>query len=61
MNVPSLATRPESPIVEEVRRAFASTLTGWAQDLLVARSQGLLSMSWQPDPETEESPRALAA
>jgi hypothetical protein len=61
MNAPSLANRPECPIVDEIRRAFASTLTGWAQDLLLARSQGLLSMSWQPEAEAEESAQALAA
>jgi hypothetical protein len=53
MNAPSLANPPECPIVDEVRRAFASTLTGWAQDLLLARSQGLLSMSWQPEADHE--------
>lgn len=36
-------------LVADARRLFASTLASWAQDLLTARRQGLLSMQWQQD------------
>ncbi|MGA0173747.1 MAG: hypothetical protein ACO3NL_08895, partial [Phycisphaerales bacterium] len=39
----------ESPAVAEAKRMFRSTLATWAQDLLIARQQGLLSMSWRTD------------
>jgi hypothetical protein len=61
MNASPTGHRPELPIVDEVRRAFNSTLANWTQDLLLARSQETLAMTWQQEPHDEADRWSLAA
>ena len=44
-----ISSSSESPAVAEAKALFAATLASWAQDLLLARQQGLLAMSWQQE------------
>lgn len=52
---------PARDVVDDARRMFAKTLASWAQDLLVARSQGVLTMNWQCEASDREDRWSLAA
>ncbi len=52
---------PARDVVEDAHRVFATILAAWAHDLLVARSQGLLTMNWQCEASDQEDRWSLAA